>query len=217
MVQLYFQPTQRSCTPDVGFKLAEQLVDVSALGSTAPESKASVATASTRSRPGSSTCASGRWRRKSLSCAGSRAQRVQPGVWQRSAPHVESIPHGFAAPWQHLAASRQTASPLPGVILGLSVLTLRQLVAVLGQRAHRPKLNDEDRSLWITVLRLLDTWRDVLHVIHPGTAPSWGGTEGTRGRFDARRCLSATKNTMQSSPPDRAALLRDRSGLNRQF
>jgi len=55
----------------------------------------------------------------------------------------------------------------------LENMALRQQVAVLRRGVKRPKLNDQDRIFWITMLRLLDTWREALHIVQPDTIIRW--------------------------------------------
>lgn len=53
--------------------------------------------------------------------------------------------------------------------LVLENLALRQQVAVLRCGVKRPQLHDRDRIFWSTMLRLLDTWREALHIVQPDT------------------------------------------------
>jgi putative transposase len=55
----------------------------------------------------------------------------------------------------------------------LENIALRQQVAVLRRGVKRPRLDDQDRIFWITMLRLLDTWREALHIVQPDTVVRW--------------------------------------------
>jgi putative transposase len=52
----------------------------------------------------------------------------------------------------------------------------------------RPKLEDEDRLYWISLLRLLGTGRETLHIVKPDTVVRWH-REGFR--HDWRRSSKA--------------------------
>jgi putative transposase len=55
----------------------------------------------------------------------------------------------------------------------LENLALRQQAAVLRRGVKRPKLADQDRIFWITMVQLLDTCREALHIVQPDTVVRW--------------------------------------------
>ena len=57
--------------------------------------------------------------------------------------------------------------------LVLENLALHQQAAVLRRGVKHPKLDDQDRIFWITMLRLLNTWREVLHIVQADTVIRW--------------------------------------------
>lgn len=57
--------------------------------------------------------------------------------------------------------------------LVLENLALRQQLAVLRRRAPRPKLRLVDRLFWVALSRLWPRWREVLHIVTPGTVIAW--------------------------------------------
>ncbi len=66
--------------------------------------------------------------------------------------------------------------------LQLENLALRQQLAALRRGVTQPKLEDKDRTFWIGLMRLLDTWRDALILVKPETvavllAPQGEGDE----------------------------------------
>jgi hypothetical protein len=57
--------------------------------------------------------------------------------------------------------------------LVLENLDLRQRVAVPRRGVKRPKLEEGDRSSWLGLMRLLDTWRQALPIDQPETVVAW--------------------------------------------
>jgi transposase InsO family protein len=57
--------------------------------------------------------------------------------------------------------------------LVLENVALRQQLTVLRRGVTRPKLQDQDRLFWISLLRLLGTWRETLHIVKPDTVVRW--------------------------------------------
>ena len=55
----------------------------------------------------------------------------------------------------------------------LSLLALRQQVAVLRRKRLRPILNSLGRLFWTTLRRFLFRWTDVLIIVKPETAIGW--------------------------------------------
>jgi transposase InsO family protein len=52
-------------------------------------------------------------------------------------------------------------------------LALRQQLAILEQRAKRPRLRKRDRIFWVWLSRLWTGWRSVLVIVHPDTVARW--------------------------------------------
>jgi len=55
----------------------------------------------------------------------------------------------------------------------LEVLALRQQLAVLQPKRHRPALNSLDRLFWTTLRGLWPRWTDVLRIVKPATVIAW--------------------------------------------
>ena len=55
----------------------------------------------------------------------------------------------------------------------LEVLALRQQLAVLQPKRHRPALNSLDRLFWTTLRSLWPRWTDVLRIVQPATVIAW--------------------------------------------
>jgi hypothetical protein len=58
----------------------------------------------------------------------------------------------------------------------LSILALRQQVAVLKRKRPRPTLNSLDRFFWTTLRRFWSIWTDVLVIVKPETVVGWHRT-----------------------------------------
>ena len=65
------------------------------------------------------------------------------------------------------------ASMARGEHLVLENLALRQQLAILRRRVPRPKLRLLDRLFWVALSRLWPRWREVLHIVTPGTVIAW--------------------------------------------
>ena len=57
--------------------------------------------------------------------------------------------------------------------LALENLALRQQLAVLKRSVKRPKLNNTDRTFWITLKKCWSKWSDALIFVKPETVISW--------------------------------------------
>jgi hypothetical protein len=55
----------------------------------------------------------------------------------------------------------------------LEILALRQQVAVLQRKRHRPPLNAIDRLFWTALRRLWSRWSEVLVIVKPETVIAW--------------------------------------------
>ena len=55
----------------------------------------------------------------------------------------------------------------------LENLALRQQIAVLTRTKHRPRLEPEDRILWVALRQSWSRWRDALAIVKPETVVSW--------------------------------------------
>jgi putative transposase len=60
--------------------------------------------------------------------------------------------------------------------LAVEVLALRQQLAVLKRKQHRPRLNYFDRLFWITLRRFWSRWREALLLVKPETVVAWHRT-----------------------------------------
>src|SRR5262245_28004493 len=52
-------------------------------------------------------------------------------------------------------------------------LALRQQLAVLNRKIHRPQLHRRDRFFWVILSRLWKNWREVLIIVKPETVIRW--------------------------------------------
>src|SRR5262245_58215074 len=52
-------------------------------------------------------------------------------------------------------------------------LALRQQLAVLNRKIHRPQLRRRDRFFWVILSRLWKNWREVLLIVQPETVIKW--------------------------------------------
>ena len=48
-------------------------------------------------------------------------------------------------------------------------LALRQQLAILNRKIHRPQLHRRDRFFWVILSRLWKNWREVLIIVKPET------------------------------------------------
>src|SRR5215813_9136551 len=62
---------------------------------------------------------------------------------------------------------------LPRTALAAENLALRQQLAVLNRKIHRPQLHRRDRFLWVILSRLWKNWREVLILVKPETVIKW--------------------------------------------
>ena len=52
-------------------------------------------------------------------------------------------------------------------------LALRQQLAVLNRKIHRPQLRRRDRFFWVILSQLWKNWREVLIIVKPETVIKW--------------------------------------------
>src|SRR5262245_46103958 len=52
-------------------------------------------------------------------------------------------------------------------------LALRQQLAILNRKIHRPQLRRRDRFFWVILSRLWKKWREVLIIVKPETVIKW--------------------------------------------
>jgi putative transposase len=52
-------------------------------------------------------------------------------------------------------------------------LALRQQLAVLNRKIHRPQLHQRDRFFWVILSQLWKNWREVLIIVKPETVLKW--------------------------------------------
>src|SRR5262245_61990678 len=52
-------------------------------------------------------------------------------------------------------------------------LALRQQLAVLNRKVHRPQLRRRDRFFWVILSQLWKNWREVLIIVKPETVIKW--------------------------------------------
>ena len=52
-------------------------------------------------------------------------------------------------------------------------LALRQQLAVLNRKIHRPQLHRRDRFFWVSLSQLWKNWREVLIIVKPETVIKW--------------------------------------------
>ena len=57
--------------------------------------------------------------------------------------------------------------------LVLENLALRQQITMLRQSVKRPRATMADKLFWIFFSRYVDSWRQVLHDLHPDTVMRW--------------------------------------------
>jgi putative transposase len=61
----------------------------------------------------------------------------------------------------------------PRKALAAENLALRQQLAVLNRKVHRPQLHRRDRFFWVILLQLWKNWREVLIIVKPETVIKW--------------------------------------------
>jgi putative transposase len=57
--------------------------------------------------------------------------------------------------------------------LAVENLALRQQLAVLNRKFHRPQLHRRDRFFWVILSQLWKNWREVLIIVKPETVIKW--------------------------------------------
>ena len=62
---------------------------------------------------------------------------------------------------------------LPRTALVAENLALRQQLAVLNRKVHRPKLHRRDRFFWAILSQFWKNWREVLIIVKPETVIKW--------------------------------------------
>ena len=62
---------------------------------------------------------------------------------------------------------------LPRTALAAENLALRQQLAILNRKIHRPQLHRRDRFFWVTLSRFWKNWREVLIIVKPETVIKW--------------------------------------------
>ena len=62
---------------------------------------------------------------------------------------------------------------LPRTALVAENLALRQQLAVLNRKIHRPQLRRRDRFLWVILSQIWKNWREVLIIVKPETVIKW--------------------------------------------
>jgi putative transposase len=62
---------------------------------------------------------------------------------------------------------------LPRTALAAENLALRQQLAVLNRKVHRPKLRRRDRFFWVILSQIWMNWREVLLIVKPETVIKW--------------------------------------------
>ena len=62
---------------------------------------------------------------------------------------------------------------LPRTALAAENLALRQQLAILNRKIHRPQLHRRDRFFWVTLSRFWKNWREVLIIVKPETVIRW--------------------------------------------
>lgn len=68
--------------------------------------------------------------------------------------------------------------------LVLENIALRHQLAVYKRSVGRPNISDRDRIFWLTIMRMLRSWRDALVVVQPATVIKW---HRNGFRYDWRR------------------------------
>jgi putative transposase len=61
----------------------------------------------------------------------------------------------------------------PRKALAVENLALRQQLAVLNRKVHRPQLHRRDRFFWVILSQLWKNWRQVLIIVKPETVIKW--------------------------------------------
>jgi putative transposase len=59
------------------------------------------------------------------------------------------------------------------IALAAENLALRQQLAVLNRKVHRPQLRRRDRFFWVNLSHLWKNWREVLIIVKPETVIKW--------------------------------------------
>jgi putative transposase len=62
---------------------------------------------------------------------------------------------------------------LPRTSLAAENLALRQQLAILNRKFHRPQLHRQDRFFWVILSQLWKNWREVLIIVKPETVIRW--------------------------------------------
>jgi Integrase core domain. len=62
---------------------------------------------------------------------------------------------------------------VPRITLAAENLALRQQLAVLNRKIHRPQLRRRDRFFWVILSQLWKHWRQVLVIVKPETVIKW--------------------------------------------
>ena len=57
--------------------------------------------------------------------------------------------------------------------LVLENIALRQQLAVYKRSGGRPNITDRDRIVWLTIMRMLRSWRDALVIVQQATVIKW--------------------------------------------
>ena len=57
--------------------------------------------------------------------------------------------------------------------LVLENIALRHQLAIYKRSVGRPNISDRDRIFWLTVMRMLRSWRDALVIVQPATVIKW--------------------------------------------
>ncbi|MFT5285040.1 MAG: putative transposase [Planctomycetota bacterium] len=57
--------------------------------------------------------------------------------------------------------------------LALENIALRQQLAIYKRTVKRPKINDQDRIFWLTVMGMLKEWKEALVFVQPRTVIKW--------------------------------------------
>ena len=61
----------------------------------------------------------------------------------------------------------------PRTSLAAENLALRQQLALLNRKTHRPQLHRRDRFFWLILSKIWKHWREVLIIIKPETVLKW--------------------------------------------
>jgi putative transposase len=62
---------------------------------------------------------------------------------------------------------------VPQTSLVAENLALRQQLAILNRKIHRPQLHRRDRFFWVIFSQLWKNWREVLIIVKPETVIRW--------------------------------------------